>query len=227
VSDAPRALLLIGSPKRENSTSAALGGYVLEKLKAAGFSTKTMHVGHELRDDDGQLLVGTVDAADLVILAVPLYVDAAPAPVTRMMERIARHRRQAQPEKRPRLAAIVNCGFPEARQNETALAIYRRFAEEAGLAWAGGLGIGMGGAIGGRAVEKLGGMGRHLRQALDLAADALAEGEDVPEEAIALAAKPFMPRWVYVAMAHLGWRRQAAANDAGRKLKDQPHKATD
>jgi multimeric flavodoxin WrbA len=220
-------LLLMGSPKPDGSTSAALGEYVVGKLKAAGFSTKTMHVGHEMRDEGGQMLAATIDAADLVILATPLYVDAAPAPVTRMMERVARHRRKATPEKRPRFVAIVNCGFPEGHHNDTALAIYRRFADEAGLAWAGGLGIGMGGAIGGRAVEKLGSMGRNLRQALDVAAEALVEGKDVPEEAAALAAKPFMPRWIYVAMAHHGWRRQAAEHDARRKLRDQPHKATE
>jgi multimeric flavodoxin WrbA len=218
-----RALLLIASPKPHGSTSEALGSYVLARLEAAGFETKSMHVGTALRADEGAALVATVDGADVIVLAAPLYVDAVPAATVRAMERIAGHRQEAVTSHRPRLMAIVQCGFPEASQNDTALAIYRRFAEEAGLEWAGGLGIGMGGAISGKPVEKLGGMARNLRQALDLAAAALAEGRPVPEEAVALAAKPFMPQWMYVLAAHLGWRLQARPHKAGRRLRDKPY----
>jgi multimeric flavodoxin WrbA len=223
VSEHQRALLIVGSPKPKGSTSEALGTYVLGQLEAKGFSTKTMHAGTELRSDGGQTLAATVYAADIVLLATPLYVDAAPTALTRALELIARHRLDAQPERRPRLAAIVNCGFPEAHHNDTALALYRCFAREAGLDWAGGLGIGMGGAIGGKAVEKLGGMGRNLRQALDLMADALGEGKDVPAEAVELAGKPFMPGWMYVMVAQIGWRLQARPHKAGGRLRDRPN----
>lgn len=223
MSEHKRALLIIGSPKLKGSTSAALGTYVLGRLEALGFSTKTMHARTELRGDGGQALAAMVDAADVVLLATPLYVDAAPTAVTRAMELIARHRREVLPERRPRLAAIVNCGFPETFHNDTALAIYRCFAREAGLDWAGGVGIGMGGAIGGKAVDRLGGMGRNLRQGLDLMADALAEGRDVPDEAVELAGKPFMPTWAYVIVAQLGWRLQARPHKAGRRLRERPN----
>ncbi len=223
MSERSRALLVVGSPKPKGSTSEALGAYVLARLEAFGFSTKALHAGAELRVDGGRVLAATVDAADVVLLATPLYVDAAPTALTRAMEVIAWRRREVQHGRHPRLAAIVNCGFPEARHNDTALAIYRCFAREAGLEWAGGLGIGMGGSLGGKPVERLGRMGRNLRQAMDLMADALAEGRDVPEEAVELAGKPFMPPWMYVTVAQLGWRLQARPHKAGRRLKDTPH----
>ena len=103
----------------------------------------------------------------------------------------------------------MNCGFPEAAHNATALAICKRFAAEAGFEWAGGLALGMGEAIGGRPLEKTGGMLRNVRKALEMSAAALAEGQPLPEKAARLMAAPLVPRWLYMLIGNLRWRRQA------------------
>ena len=47
------ALLLVGSAKKEHeSTSEALGHYLLEQLAAQGFSSETIHVQRALRTPD-------------------------------------------------------------------------------------------------------------------------------------------------------------------------------
>jgi hypothetical protein len=101
-------------------------------------------------------------------------------------------------------AALINCGFPEPEQCRTALDIAQAFAARAGLDWAGGLALGEGGAIDGGPLERLGGLTRHVRAALDLAAAALAEGHPVPPAAIARLARLMMPARLYTLMGNIG-----------------------
>ena len=122
-----------------------------------------------------------------------------------------------------RLAAIVNCGFPESSQNETALRICQQFAREAGFEWAGGLALGAGQSINGRPLADLGGMVRNIAAALDLAAGALAEGGSVLGEAVTAMASPMMPAWTYSLFGGIGWRLQARQHGAQRKLNARPY----
>ncbi len=120
--------------------------------------------------------------------------------------------------------AIANCGFPEPEHNATALAICEQFALGVGFTWAGGLALGAGGAISGRALADLGGMVHNIAAALDLAADALAAGKPAPEEAATLLARPILPAPAYVLMGDLGWLVQARRNRALTRLFARPFK---
>lgn len=218
------ALFLIGSAKPAGeSTSEALATYLAQCLEQQGIATATRHVARALRTETRtQDLLKTVDAADLFVLAFPLYVDTLPYLATAALERIAAHR-QAQPSPQPAaFLAIANCGFPEAEHNATALAICQQFADVAGFAWAGRLALGAGGALNGQALAQAGGMARHAVRALDLTAAALATGQPAPAEAVALLAKPMMPRRVYTFMGDLGWRMQARRNGVYRHLRARP-----
>ena len=85
-----RALLLVGSPKTRKSTSNSLGGYLFEQLSARSIQTETIYLHTVLRSPQKmQALFDAVDAADLVTLAFPLYVDSLPAPVIEALERMA------------------------------------------------------------------------------------------------------------------------------------------
>jgi hypothetical protein len=158
-----------------------------------------------------------------VVLSFPLYVDNLPAAVIKALELIAQQRRTLEQPKTQRFLAISNSGFPEARQNETALAICRRFAQETGFTWAGGLALGGGPSIDGKPLHQAGGMVRNVTKALDLAADALADGQAVPQEAISLMAKPLIPAWAYRLMGGLGWRQQAKRFGAQKRLSERPY----
>ncbi|MGA6992971.1 MAG: hypothetical protein WBX50_03645 [Candidatus Deferrimicrobiaceae bacterium] len=122
-----------------------------------------------------------------------------------------------------RFAAVINCGFPEARQCDTAIAFCRCFAKEAGMAWMGGLSLGGGGSIGGRPVQEAGGVARNARKALDLAAAALSKGEQVPGEAVSLMAKQTISPWLYTVIGDIGWRLKARKHKAGKRMKDRPY----
>jgi hypothetical protein len=163
-----------------------------------------------------------VDAADLVLLAFPLYVDSLPAPVIEALERIAAH--QAGQTTRKLFAVIANCGFPEAEHNATALAICATFARQAGFAWAGSLSLGAGeGMVHGAPLNEMDGRAIVLKKALDLAAEALARGEAIPPAAQALWAKPFIPAWLYRAAGAFGWMQQAKRWNADKLVKRRPY----
>jgi hypothetical protein len=149
-----------------------------------------------------------------------VYVDSLPYLVTRALEDASRSSsvRRASCA----FAALINCGFPEAEQCHTALDIARAFAARAGFDWAGGLALGEGGAIDGGPLEKLGGLTRHVRAALDLAAAELAEGHPVPAAAVEELAHRMMPARLYMLMGNIGWRRRAARNRVRSPLDARP-----
>jgi len=221
-------LLIIGSPKGVKSTSIQLGGHLLRRLEARGSTTETMIVGSALKSEaDTRRLLEAADRADLLVVSFPLYVDQLPAPLIEALERIAEHRTIRTSSRTQRIAAIVQCGFPETLQNQPACAIMEQFAAESGFEWAGALAMGMGGAIGGRSLDKAGGMVRNVVKGFEFAADALASGKSIPPEAIALAGKPFMPRAIYLLAANFGMKSLAKKAGARSRVYDRPYDSPD
>lgn len=222
-SEVRRALLLVGSPRTRRSTSNSLGSYLFAQLDARHVQTETVFIHTVLRSKEKlQALLDAVDAADLVLLAFPLYVDSLPAPAIETLERIAAHR-QGQIT-RKLFAAIANCGFPEAHHNDTALAICATFARQAGFDWAGSLSLGAGeGMVHGTPLNEMDGRAIVLKQALDLAAEALAHGKPIPQAAQDLWVKPFIPAWLYRTMGAFGWRQQSKRWGAEKFIKRQPY----
>jgi hypothetical protein len=203
-------LLLVGSPKNSSSTSASLGDYLTLRLEELGGSVEKEYLYKLIRKDEGQKkILSMVDNSDLIILAFPLYVDCLPTGVIETLELIANHRKSLNNPKKIGFVVIINCGFPEAEQNNTAIAICKIFVREVGFEWKGALSLGMGGAIGGIPLEERGGMVRNLKKGINIAAQALAEGKNIPEEAIELVAKRFIPISLYTKMGNSGWKKQA------------------
>jgi len=218
-----QALILTGSPKGRNSTSHLLASKLAEGLRKHGAVVSDELVHTAMRSEEGtRRLLDAVDAADLVVLAFPLYVDSLPAPLTRLLELFADRRARTGPAKAPRVAAIVQCGFPESHQCDTAVGICRLFSARVGWAWAGALAMGMGGSLGG-GFGKVPGGGKHLIDALEAASEALAKGNDIPGSAATLFAKPLMPLWMYTMVGNLGWRMQMRKNRAQHPLGYRPY----
>jgi len=216
-------LILIGSPKGRRSASFLLASKLAEGLREYGVSVSEELVHAGLRSEEGTLrLLDAVDGSDLLVLAFPLYVDSLPAPLTRLVELVAERRTRVASPGTPRLAIIVQCGFPEVHQCDTAVGICRLFAERTGMRWAGAVAMGMGGSVSGD-IRKLPGGGKNLLKALEMAAESLAKGGDVPAEATALFATPLMPRWMYTLFGNLGWRMQMRKNKARRPLTYRPY----
>jgi multimeric flavodoxin WrbA len=222
---ARRAVLLVGSPRTRKSTSASLGDYLMAQLAARGVEVQTIMLYPGFASPRRtQESLAALDAADLVVLAFPLYVDNLPAPCIAALETIAAHR-AAHPSP-ARFAALANCGFPEASHNDTALAVCAAFARQAGYEWAGSLALGAGeGMVHGVPLAELDGRAIPLRSALELAAESLAAGSPIPPAAQDLLAKPFIPAWLYRLMGGFGWQQQARRYGAQRRLRARPYLA--
>lgn len=220
-----RALLLVGSPKTRKSTSNSLGGYLFEQLGARSIHTETIYLHTVVRSPKKMAaLLEAVEAADLIVLAFPLYVDSLPAPVIEVLEQIAAHRQDQEQPRRQRFAAIANCGFPEAHHNAPAQAMCALFAHQAGFIWAGSLALGGGqGIVGGMPLAELDGRVNRIKAALELAAEVLAQGGAIPTEAGGLVAQPVISAWLYRLMSSFGWRSLARQYGAQKQLKRQPY----
>ena len=217
-------LVLVGSPKGASSTSNSLGDYLISQLEQSGLNVGKEYVYKLVRKEEGQKkLLNKVEEADMIILAFPLYVDCLPAGVIKALELIADRRKSKSDRETQGFAIIINCGFPETQHNNTAVAICKIFSREVGFEWKGALSLGMGGAIGGTSLEERGGMVRNVIKGLDLAAQALAEGKDIPVEATEFFGKKFIPISLYTKMGNLGWNRQAKKFGVRKKIEDQPY----
>ena len=223
-----RALLLVGSPRCEKSNSEAIGTYLMELLGEKGVAWDRAYIYRLARTADGrEKLLNDVNRADILVFASPLYIDSIPSFTIKAMELINEQRRSMESPKEQTLFVIVNNGFPEPAHNQTALDIYRRFALESGIEWAGGARIGWGTAVDGRPLDSVGGMVRNLKKGLQLAAEALAGNIQVSKEAEELMSKPFMPLFLAKLMTSVaggvGWNSQARKNGVKQRMYDKPY----
>jgi hypothetical protein len=146
-------------------------------------------------------------------LSAPLYVDSFPAPVIALLEHLAEQSAELRAAAEStgsavRFIVLIQCGFPEKKQNALALAIAKRFAKEVGWDWLGGL------ALGG--VDTY---GKSAGDALGLVAASIADGKPVPQ----INPRKAMPMWLYRFGGNFMWRSAARKNGVRRRLRDRPH----
>lgn len=217
-----KALLLIGSPKTQRSTSESLGSYLLERLHERGYLCEKLHVLSTLKNNVEELF-SKVNDADILIISSPLYVDTLPSPLIKAFEFISENNREKKSTKKQSLISILNNGFPEPFHNYTALKICQSFANKEGFQWLGGLSIGCGPAINGMPIKNLGGMTRNIVKALDITSQAIADCEGIPLEAIELASKQIIPSFIYTLIANKGWKTQAKKFNVHKDLYAKPY----
>ncbi|MGO9108495.1 MAG: flavodoxin family protein [Thermoguttaceae bacterium] len=213
-------IALVGSP-RPHSTSGYFAQYLVDGFVGRGWQARSLTVCTAIRQpSQWPALEAAFVEADAIAIVAPLYVDSVPAELTAVLERLVKVR-----SGRPgHLCAVVNCGFAEALQNDVALDIYRLFARDAGLHWAGGLAIGGGGMFGGKPLKKQGGKVRHITTAFDQAIAALDAGQDIPEFATTGIRQQTIPTWAYFAMANLSMLIGAAKNGKLFKIGARPYR---
>lgn len=197
------ALMLCGSPKGIKGSSWEIGSYLMRQLETKGVTTRCRAIS------PNDTLIADIRSADLIILSFPLYADGIPARLTAVLKDIATA------DVGPKFcAALVQCGFIESFQNDTAIEMCRLFARDAGFTWLGGLGRGGGGMLDGKPMEQAPAPLAETRRALNNAAGSLAQGMPIPEEAGKAFRAQLLPRWIYAAVANLGFLMQSIGNGA-------------
>lgn len=131
--------LISGSPKKNYNTS----GKLLEELQSfcsAEKQTVQLHWNKTAFDDQSMQII--TDAETLVI-SFPLYVDGIPSHFLRCLNEVeAGFRDKGAPKS---VYTIINCGFYEGEQTETAMKMVENWCKRCGFTFGGGLGVGAGG----------------------------------------------------------------------------------
>jgi multimeric flavodoxin WrbA len=229
MSQPKNVLLLTGSPKGERSNSYALGIFLVERLEAQGLKSEELVAPRLVLTDVGsEKLLKAIDKADLIVFSTPLYVDSIPALTIKALELIHEHRKNVAPTKAQPWVAIMNSGFPEKEQMDTAMAIIKNFVQESNFKWSGGIRVGWGSAINEEPLDEKKGMTRKLTRGLSIASLDLYNGNPISDEAEKLTSAPFLPLFVEKIMIRLFinrylWDKQAKENKVKEKMHDRPY----
>ena len=193
--------LINGSPKAGKSNS----GWFLEKLE------EYLNKGHEI-DRYNVVKKGITDCRalyqmDAIVFAFPLYIDAIPSHLFRMM---AEMEKSANGEKAPFVYTIVNNGFYEGKQNRIALDIIKNWCARAGLRYGQGIGQGAGEMMGFVDTVPLGhGPLKNLGKAIKDLAQNIEAGKGGEDRLFS----PNWPRFAWrIQATHLYWHKRAKGN---------------
>jgi len=225
----PRSvLLLIGSPRIERSNSYVIGKFLIDKLEEKGLVSEEAFATRSVKTHEGtERLLKSVDNADIIVLATPLYVDSFPSPTIRALELIHEHRKAVLPTKSQLFVTIINSGFPEKEQMDIAFKIIRNFVQASNFTWGGGIRVGWGMALNNEPLNEKKGMTRKLTRGLSLASINLSTGQPISEKAEELASTLFIPLFMAKTMTRLfgnrNWNKLAKENNADKKMYDRPY----
>ncbi|RPH32790.1 MAG: hypothetical protein EHM93_07630 [Bacteroidales bacterium] len=212
------AILLIGSPKPFKSSSENIGKLLLGYLAKEGFATDIEHIGMAIREGAVDKVIHKVNNSDITIISTPLFVDSIPAPLISFLELYQNDKQKTN----KKLIGIVNSGFPESFQNDTAIEVLRLFSIHNDFYWAGGFTIGCGGAFGSMDLHKSK-MVKHIAESFQEAAICLSKGDTILKEVLEKASKPIMSTFIYVFFGQLGWYLQSIKYHNQFNLKARPY----
>lgn len=129
-------LILNGSPRAPRSNSKRYAAIFAESCSCPTESCLISASNH------AELCSKWNDFSD-VLLVFPLYADGIPVSLLNFLKTVERN----PPEQKPVVSVLVNCGFLEYRQNDTAVAMVKLFCRQNGFPFGSVLEIGAGEAI--------------------------------------------------------------------------------
>lgn len=138
-------------------------------------------------------------SADYVVLVFPLYVDSVPVTVLSLFSCL--ERLYAAKKAKFVMHVVVNCGFLEAYQNDTAVAAVKLFCKQNNIAFGSALCIGSGEAI----------LGTPFRRRVEKALCKLSESIVNGEEETYYVQMP-LPKWMFVRAGNRFWQKRGEAN---------------
>lgn len=196
-----KVALINGSPKVKSSAS----GTLLEDLRACLEETEVMEFGLHT-DAVTREEAETLHQADVLVFSFPLYVDGIPG---HLLSCLAGLEEMCCKNREIRVYGIVNCGFYEGIQAETALQVLENWCARAGYVWGSGVGVGGGGGLTQMPKTKSGhGPREPIDRALKELADAICARQPQNNQYVSVA----FPRFLYKLAAQTGWRQMVKAN---------------
>lgn len=203
-----KVIFLNGSPKNRRAVTEKFINMTKEGFSGRVESETVYIYETELEN----ALFEKVYRADAVVMAQPLYVDCLPARVLEFMKAYGEFAADRQPAGAG-LYFIINCGFMENRQNDTAIRILKLFAGKAGFDFCGGVSVGSGAII--LTTNKKDRLDAMLKELADDLGryEAFEEGQEKPVRKIDAA----MPKFLFKAKADKAWIDAGAKKGLSKK----------
>jgi multimeric flavodoxin WrbA len=213
-----RVIYIVGSPKKDMSTTAALLGAVSERLGKKNKNHEpifltTSELTPENTPEEAAKAAVLIKDADVVVIGFPLYVDSIPSHLLRFLETICQELAQeiteiddlmgSGEESRQTAYAVINCGFYEPEHMEIAADMTALWCYSAGLDYRGAVLVGAGGT--GPVIANGKGPGSRVGKAIKTLAKAIPEGASIGT----IKTGPVFPRKFYISAAHKVWEKTA------------------
>jgi multimeric flavodoxin WrbA len=131
--------MINGSPKPEKSNSA----FMLRKLEALIHTEHEVSHYHINKYPVNEYLYREFCNMDILVLAFPLYIDALPSHLFKMLITLEDYMKK-QRKKEIYVYAILNCGFYEGNQTHTAIEILKNWCSRSELCFGQAIGHGAG-----------------------------------------------------------------------------------
>lgn len=131
-----KILILNGSPRAPKSNSKKYA-----QIFAKNCTVPTKYFA--ITGKNHQELCKIMDDFTDVLLVFPLYADGIPVTLLNFLKTLEKN----PPKHKPRISVLINCGFMEPEQNDTAVKMIRFFGKEHGYPFGSLLQIGSGEAI--------------------------------------------------------------------------------
>ena len=139
-------VLLNGSPRINGSTSMKLLELLQSQL-GIDCDTKVLEVAKSINQKTQTLDYEVMAKADAIVIAFPLYVYCLPGVLVEYLSGYSDYRKSIGETLSPKIYAVINCGFPEARINNDAALVVKSFCQEIGAEYRFSVLIGGGGML--------------------------------------------------------------------------------
>jgi multimeric flavodoxin WrbA len=133
--------LINGSPKTGRESNSGILLDILRQRLVPHNTVSDYNISRNPLTDEQIREFYTMDA---IVIAFPLYCDAPPSHLVKMMVQVENHARANPTEKRIYVYAVVNNGFYEGAQNGIALEIMKNWCARSGFIYGQGIGNGAG-----------------------------------------------------------------------------------
>lgn len=239
-----RLLVFNGSPRGLESNTHAMVSPFLDGALAEGAATEyVMLAAHDIRpctgcydcwrEPDGRCPIGDempvmlskIRAADILVFAMPVYMDNVPGLLKTFMDRLmpllspqfekdpqGGYRHGHRMEEVPRLAVMANCGLPDTGQFEVLRVLFRRLARHLHTELAGEIYRTQGELLRSDSLV-LQPMVRSWFRLLRAAGGEMAREGRLCRETAAALERPLVPQALYASGANTYWDRAGGQNE--------------
>ena len=212
-------VLIDGSPKvNEPSTSKFLADAIASRIDESAAHKTFINVRQSIKKHNTQDDFAVISQADAIIVVFPLYIFCLPGILMRYLEDYYQYYLEHEPTAaKPKVYAVVNCGFPEPGINLEAVRVIRSFSQHINAQFRCGVLIGAGPML--REATNAPFMKKTMQSLNDAFAAIVRDSEstDLKDIANFNIAMNF-PRRLYLFMGNRGWKGLALKN--GLKKKD-------